>query len=196
MIVDRFVAASAGFEQRLVSVRPDQWDQPTPCSEWNVRQLVNHMTQGNFNYVRLAQGATAAEFLRNRDLDALGSDPLGAFRRSVRDCAEIYARPGVLEHEIDYPAGRVSAGQILAVRTTDSVIHTWDLARAIGADERLDDELVAWIDENLVEIYAGMPEMPTSTETTHKFFAAPHGELDTDASTQDRLLHLFGRTAK
>ena len=192
-LVDRFVLASAGFESRLRAVRPDQWDSSTPCTEWNVRQLVNHMAQANVSYVRLLHGGTSAEFLRARDADALGSDPVGAYTRSVRACADAFVEPGALERELDHPLGRMTARQALAVRTTDSTIHTWDLARAIGADDRLDAGLVAWIDENLEEIYAGLPETPTAAETTHRFFAAPDGTLAGDASVQDRLLHITGR---
>lgn len=53
--------------------------------------------------------------------------------------------------------------------------------------------MVAWIDDNLEEIYAGMDEMPTSARTTHRFFAAPGGAPEPDASRQARLLMRLGR---
>jgi uncharacterized protein (TIGR03086 family) len=190
---ERFLAASAGFEGRLRAVEADQWTWPTPCVDWDVRQLVNHMTRANLNFKDLAGGGTAKDFIGMRDVDALGGDPVGAYARSVRDCAEAFGRPGALELTVDYPLGRISGRQALAVRATDTAIHTWDLARAIGADENLDAGLVAWIDENLEDIYAGLPEMPTATETTHRFFAAPAGTLPDGASQQDRLLHRTGR---
>lgn len=83
--------------------------------------------------------------------------------------------------------------QALAVRTTDTTIHTWDLARAVAVDDRLDAGLVAWIDDSLDEIFAGLAEAPTATDTTHRFFAAPNGTLADDASCQNRLLHRMGR---
>jgi TIGR03086 family protein len=191
--VARFVAASDGFGRRLGLVTEGQWSGPTPCTDWDVRALVNHVAQGNLNYVRLLDGASAAEFLRHRDADALGDDPAGAFAAAARACAEAYAAPGVLERVVDHPSGRLTGAQALAVRTTDTVIHTWDLARAIGAEDTLDPDLLAWIEANLPEIYAGMAETPVSEQTTHRFFAAPSGDLPPDATTQDRLLHLFGR---
>lgn len=66
-------------------MRAEQWCWPTPCAEWTVRELVNHMTRGNLNYRHLAEGGTGAEFLRLRDADALGADPVGAYVRSVRE---------------------------------------------------------------------------------------------------------------
>jgi uncharacterized protein (TIGR03086 family) len=191
--VDRFAIASTGFQRRLRSVRSEQWAWPTPCTEWNVRQLVNHMARGNLGYVHLVQGGSGAEFLRLRDADVLGGDPVDAYTQSVQECARAFAEPGALERVLDYPLGKVTGRQALAVRTTDTVIHTWDLARAVGSDDRLDVGLVAWIDDSLEDIYAGLVETPTAIETTHRFFAAPEGVLADDASRQDRLLHRMGR---
>jgi uncharacterized protein (TIGR03086 family) len=194
-IVDRFISASSAFGQKLAAVRPDRWSGPTPCTEWNVRHLVNHMTQGNLNYVRLLDGATSAEFLRMKDADALGTDPSGSYARSARECAVAFARRGALEQVLDYPLGQVTGQRALAVRTTDTIIHTWDLARAIGADDTLSPDFVAWVSDHLDEIYAGLAETPADPQTTHRFFAAPAGEPLSSASQQDRLLHRMGRTA-
>ena len=152
------------------------------------------MVRGNLNYVSLLQGGTSAEFLRLRDVDALGTDPVGAYTRSVQVCAAAFAEPGALDRVLDYPLGKVAGQQALAVRTTDSTIHTWDLARAIGADDRLNISLIAWIDDHLEEIYAGLAETPTAVDTTHRFFAAPQVVPADDTSEQDRLLHRMGRT--
>jgi uncharacterized protein (TIGR03086 family) len=192
--LDRLVLSSTEFERKLRAVRPEQWAWPTPCTDWNVRRLVNHMARGNLNYVGLLRGGTSAEFLRLRDADALGTDPVGAYARSAEECAEAFASPGALERILDYPLGKVTGRQALAVRTTDATIHTWDLARAIGADDGLDTGLVVWIDDHLEDIYAGLAETPVAVDTTHRFFAAPQGVLADDASRQDRLLRRMGRT--
>ena len=192
--VDRFLLSSIEFERKLRSVRATQWTWPTPCPDWDVRALVNHMVRGNLNYVGLVQGGTSGEFLSLRDVDALGADPVEAYVQSVQECADAFARPGALQRVLDYPMGLVSGHQALAVRTTDSTIHTWDLARAIHVDDNLDANLVAWIEDNIEEIYAGLAETPTAVDTTHKFFAAPDGLPDHGASRQDRLLRRMGRT--
>ena len=193
-IVDRFVASSSEFGQKLAAVRPGQWSRPTPCPEWNVRQLVNHVAQGNLSYVRLLGGATGAEFLRLRDADALGADPSGAFARSVQDCAAAFARPGALDQVLDYPLGQVPGRQALAVRTTDTIIHTWDLARSVGLEDTLSPVLVAWASNFLDEIYDGLAETPADPQTTHQFFAAPPGEEPLASPPQQhRLLHRVGR---
>jgi uncharacterized protein (TIGR03086 family) len=191
-IVDRFVLASAGFERRLRAVPPAAWAWPTPCTEWDVRLLVNHATRGNLNYVRLLHGGTGAEFLRQRDADALGHQPVAAYAFSVRECAEAFSRPGALRRVLDYPLGKVTGRQALAVRTADTIVHTWDLARAVGADESLDGGLVAWLDDQLGAVYAGLAETPVAAGTTHRFFGAARDPSAAD-TPQDRLLRRMGR---
>jgi uncharacterized protein (TIGR03086 family) len=181
-IIDRFRLAAAGFEARLRIVRAGDWARPTPCTEWDVRMLVNHMVRGNLNYTALVRGATAAYFVRMRDADALGADPLAAYRASTTACADTF--DGALDREIDYPLGAVTAAQALAIRTTDTVVHTWDLARAVGGDEVLDRDLLAWIDDDLGLSYPGL-------DGAERFFAAPRGAAG--PSPQERVLHRLGR---
>ncbi|MEU8825782.1 TIGR03086 family metal-binding protein [Streptomyces sp. NPDC048636] len=192
-IIDRYLLSSSEFTRRLSAVRPEQWTAPTPCAEWDVRHLVNHMTRGNLNYISLLDGGSAADFLRHRDEDALGDDPVGAYTRSVRECAAAFRRPGALQQILDYPLGPVTGEQALAVRTTDATIHTWDLARALNASEELDPGLVAWIEDHLSEIYAGLAESPVSSDTTHRFFATPAAPPLAGEARQARLLRLMGR---
>jgi uncharacterized protein (TIGR03086 family) len=192
-ILDRFAWASAEFSWRLRLVEPDHWELPTPCPAWDVRRLVNHVTRGNLNYVELLNGATREEFLRLRGADAVGADPAGAYARSARECALAFARPGALDQVLDYPLGQVAGQQALAVRTTDTVIHTWDLARAIGGDDILSPDLVTWASDHLDAIFDGLAESPVAATSTHQFFAAPSGELLVGTSRQDRLLQQMGR---
>jgi uncharacterized protein (TIGR03086 family) len=181
-VVDRYVLASKEFERRLRRV--GDWAGPTPCAEWDVRQLVNHMVRGNLNYVALLEGGTRADFLRLREVDALGDDPVGAYERSVEAFVKAFRGPGVLGRKVDYPLGEISAGQALAIRTVDVVIHTWDLARAVKADEELNAVLVEWADENLDAVYEGLEGM-------ERFFAPQQGT--TGGTRQERLLRRVGR---
>lgn len=191
-IVERYKAASHEFGRRLTAVPVAGWDGPTTCSEWTVRGLVNHVARGNLNYIGLARGESAAEFLRLRDSDALGDNPYNAYERSWNDCAAAFSQPGVLVKVLDYPLGPVSGAQALAVRTADTVIHTWDLARSVGGDDTLDPATVEWLSDGLAEIYAGLTETPTAAHTTHRFFGPVLMEQP-GARRQDRLLRLMGR---
>jgi uncharacterized protein (TIGR03086 family) len=180
-IVDLYATASEEFARRLGDV--GDWAAGTPCGDWDVRQLVNHVARGNLNYVALLEGVSAAEFLGFREVDALGEDPVGAYGRSVQKFVEAFRGRGALRKALDYPLGRIEGGQGVAIRTADTVIHTWDLARATNGDEQLKPELVGWVDENLEEIYAGL-------EGKDRFFGTSERVV---ASKQDGLLRRMGR---
>lgn len=102
--MDLYVLVGEGFERRLRLVR--DWVASAPCTEWNVRQLVNHMVRGNVNYVALLEGGTGGEFLRLREADALGVDPLDAYEESVGQLVAAFGRPGALGRSLDYPLGK------------------------------------------------------------------------------------------
>ncbi|MFJ4030882.1 TIGR03086 family metal-binding protein [Streptomyces griseoluteus] len=192
-IIDLYLLSGSEFTRRLRAVRPEQWAAPTPCPEWDVHSLVNHMTRGNLGYVALLNGGSAAEFLRLRDSDALHGDPVCAYVRSMRECAAAFGAPGALDRILDHPLGSVTGAQGLAMRTTDAAIHSWDLARAVNAPEELDPRLVAWVEDNLVETYAGLAESPMTVGTSRRYFAAPAAPPLAGESRQARLLRLMGR---
>jgi hypothetical protein len=66
-----------------------------------------------------------ADFLRDRDLDALGTDPLGAYQESIALCASAFGHPGALDRMLDHPLGKITGAQALAVRVTTQsrVLH-------------------------------------------------------------------------
>lgn len=76
-----------------------------------------------------------------------------------------FAEEGVLEWILDYPLGPLTGRRALGIRVVDTAVPTWDLARAIGADEHLDGRLVIWVDEHWDAIYAPVVRTP--------FFAGP-----------------------
>lgn len=183
-MITRYLAASAGFEKALRAVPADGWTAGTPCTEWNVRQLVNHVVRGNhLNHIMLTQPALAMDYRRSAAEDVLGDDPLQAFAESTQVCAEAFRQHP--DAKLVYPMGPIPASRALALRTTDVIIHTWDLARAVGADETLDPELVAWADDAFAETYAGLLDRPG-------VFATPAGQAPSDR--QAAFVHRAGRT--
>ena len=172
-----------GFRQRLVEVESDDWARPTPCDEWSVRDLVNHVVGGNFRYVMILAGEPADAVVRTREQDWLGSDPLGSFDDGLARVTESFSVPGILAAAVRHPkAGAVTAAQLRLLRVNELTVHAWDLARAIDSDDRLDERVVSWLLEQL--------EPLRSTLGLSK--PGPADDLPA-ASPQGSLLRLLGR---
>jgi len=137
-IIDRYEEAATGFTSRLDAVTDDQWTNPTPCVDWTVRQLVDHVID--------VQRAIP-EGLGMAITD--GADPQATWT-AVRDGAmAVLRKPGVLEQTLPGRSGEVPVETSLGIRLGDLLVHTWDLARATGGDERLDADTAAIVLERL-----------------------------------------------
>jgi len=123
--LDRALAAA---EAVVAGIRAAQWTAPTPCTELDVRDVVNHLVSGNLLFAALVRGAPFPD----RGADHLDGDPLAAFRRAAQELREAFAAPGVLESVYTAPFGSGPGAALLHVRVVELLVHGWDLARATG----------------------------------------------------------------
>jgi uncharacterized protein (TIGR03086 family) len=126
-----------------VSAAAGDWDRPTPCRDWSVRELVNHVAGEDLWTVPLVQGSTIEEVGDRFDGDVLGADPiskaLDAARAAVA-AVETRLPEGGTVH-LSYGEERLE--EYLCQLAADHLVHGWDLAVSIGAATRLDPDLVA-----------------------------------------------------
>jgi uncharacterized protein (TIGR03086 family) len=185
-IGDLYQRAMAAFGERVHAVRDDQWSGPTPCSEWGVRALVNHLVSENRWAPPLFEGRTIAEVGDRFEGDLLGEDPKAAWDDSAREAVAAVREDGALDRTVHLSFGDLRGREYAMQLFADTLVHGWDLARAIGADERLDPELIeactAWF-VNVEDIYRSAGAV------------GPKPEVPADADPQTRLLAMFGRTA-
>ncbi|WP_058041205.1 TIGR03086 family metal-binding protein [Streptomyces roseifaciens] len=190
-LLSYFDTASEGFGDRLRAVPDGRWEDATPCTEWNVRQLVNHMILGSRIYTSLLRGGSSAEFMAELHQDVLDGDPATTYRDAVAECRAAFRAAGAFDRIVDYPFGPVPGRQLLGLYVVDAITHTWDLARAIRLDERLDAPTVRWILDSFEWIYHGVSESPIAD--SDRYYGPPTQVPASDASEQDRLLHVMGR---
>jgi uncharacterized protein (TIGR03086 family) len=179
-------AAHAGFERRLRTLSEDQWPLSTPCVAWTVRDLVNHVVVTAAMYTRLLDGCSRREAEDILASDMLGDDPLAAFRAQARSVERAFRRPGALERPCAHPLFDSTGERLLHARYVDVSVHTWDLARAISADEELDGELVrmvwGYVEPNAARLVA-----------SGHLGEGASGLIDEAQPLQTRLLDAMGR---
>lgn len=146
------------FARQVAAVRPDQWDDPTPCSDWSVRTLVNHVVGEDRWTVPLLAGRTIEEVGDSLDGDLLGDDPAAAASHAARAAELAVPEPVLRGSTVQLSYGEEAAEEYVNQLAADHLVHGWDLAVAIGGDTQLDPELVAavasWFKDR-EELYRG-----------------------------------------
>jgi uncharacterized protein (TIGR03086 family) len=121
------------FAGVLANVTADQLAAPTPCSEWTVGDLIEHVVGGNERVPQWAGG--------DEQPPARPDDLIQAHRATAAAAQETFARPGALEAMYRLPFGEVPGHRFIGMRTTDVLVHAWDLAAATNQSTDLDPEL-------------------------------------------------------
>ena len=179
--VDGLERGFANTARILRGVRDEQWDAPTPCIEWNVREVANHATWvvQLFGHAAVGQPPAAPP-----DADMLGDDPVGAFEAAAAGAVKAWRERGNLDGEVQVGDNTFPAWAAIGINHLDAYVHGWDLAVATGQDAGLDDELCA----------------PVLTVAEHLVPPTPRGEnfgpvVETGdgAPTVERMLGYLGR---
>lgn len=166
----------------VARTRPDQLGMPTPCADWDVRALLNHILGNNDLYAAGASGQAIDWDERARD--RVGDDALAAYDRSAAAVSAAFAAADPTT-DISFPFGVIPAQQAVAVHFVDILVHGWDLAVATGQDPALPDDL-AEAALAVVALY------PPEVWGTPQFFA-DKVESAPDEPSYVRLVKLVGR---
>ena len=174
---ERHRQIAAGFSARVDGV-PD-WNAPTPVAEWTARDVVGHLVGWLPGF--LAGGGVALQ-VDGPDVD---TDPAAAWHAHAAAVQALLDGPAG-EQEFTHPqAGSQPLGAAIdQFYTTDVFLHTWDLARATGQGDTLDDDACA-------AMLAGMEPWDEILRTSGQY--GPRVPVPDDAPAQDRLLGFIGR---
>ena len=183
-LLDAFLAAQSEFGRRVHHIAPDQWDDPTPDTEWSVRDLVGHLVYEELWAPHVLGGATVEEVGDRFEGDILGADPVAAWDGAAAGAKKAFSAPGALEGQVHLSYGPAAAEEYGWQMVMDRAVHAWDLARAIGHDETLDETLAADLHERL------RPQAPQLHATG--LFSPPVPVPDGAGATA-RLVALTGR---
>ncbi|MDN3351389.1 TIGR03086 family metal-binding protein [Actinomadura sp. DC4] len=176
--------------ETVARVPADRLAAPTPCLDWTVRGLLRHM-------ISLNEGFTAAAYGGGADLNVwrngrIGADHRASFAESAKKAAEAFGEDGVLDRAFDLPEvrrGEAFPGTVaIGFHLVDNIVHSWDIAAAVGLPWEPADDLVA----AALTIALRVPDLP---ETRGPGLAFEPG-LDVPEETPDRerLLAVLGRS--
>ena len=184
----RFEKVAAGFTARVEAVAPDAWERPAPCEGWVARDVVRHLVEW-LPGPGFLLGAFGVE---TGPIPTVEKDPVAAWT-VVRDAIQRALDDPALAARVEDcgPIGKMSLEAAVDMTCTpDVLIHTWDLARAAGLDERLDSDEVHLM-------VSGIEALPAEVEESMRSSGhyGPRVAVPDDADEQTRLLAFMGRQA-
>lgn len=173
------------------SVQPDQLQLPTPCTTWDVRALLNHLCVVAQFCARVARGErTDPEY----ETDFLGDDPARAYQRWRDEMLEACSDPDLPSRSVFMVENEMPGAVVLALALMDTVVHRWDLARALGAEPRIDPEIASFVLEQVRPWVGDELRASAPNQTTGSIPIGPVVEVPDDAPRVDKLVAFLGRT--
>ena len=179
-IAHRFEKVADGFSRRAREVPAAAWENPAPCEGWVARDVIRHLVEWVPPFLRAGAG------LELEPGPPVDEDPVGAWEALRGALQTVLDDPQVSARTFDHPrAGRHPLDQAIASFILgDVLVHTWDLARATGLDERLDPDEVGGM-------LAGIEPLGDVLAQSGQYGARV--EVAPEADEQTRLLALTGR---
>ena len=163
---------------------PDDLSRPTPCSEWDLGQLLAHLTAQHRGFAAAAAG-------RGDDLDTwrlrpLGDDPAREYARAAESVVAAFAVPGVLDRDLLLPevtTQPVPGRLVIGFHLVDNVVHGWDVARTLGLPYDVPPDVLA----AALPVAESVPDGQSRQGTFAPRVPGPGGD------PLDRILRLLGR---
>jgi uncharacterized protein (TIGR03086 family) len=172
-LLDLYERASAWTASKVAGAT-EKLDAPTPCDEWDVTTLLNHMLDTQRYFAGTARGEDVSPPSPTPPDDLMGDDPDAAFDAARDDVGSAYGAPGVIE----------KTGPSLGIAFSDLLLHGWDLAKATGQDTTMPEGLA----EAAFEMIHGR-----FTDDQRKGVFKAEVQVPADAPAQSKLLAYTGR---
>ncbi len=177
-ISQRFARLSDAFGAKVAAVPPERWSNPSPDAGWTARDVVRHMVANQGLFLGLIHE-------QPDEVPSVDDDPVGAWKGASAQVLHVLEDPQRADAEFDGFFGRSTFAEAVdRFVNFDLVVHTWDLSRATGIDERLDPDDVARVRKQA----EGFGEMLRSPQVCGPAVEPPPG-----ADAQTELLAFLGR---
>ena len=177
-VIERYTKLADQFGARVEAAADDAWDNTAPCEGWKARDIVRHVTDSQRGLTEALTGTRPGT----------NDDPKVDWRETYAAFKEAIGQEGALAKNVPGPFGEMPAEMVIGrFLATDALVHTWDLARSVGGDERLDAEAVS-------QAYSGLKPMDAMIRQPGVF--GPKVESAADADEQEEFLNFLGRVTR
>ncbi|HVM54576.1 MAG TPA: TIGR03086 family metal-binding protein [Acidimicrobiales bacterium] len=177
--VDRYIKLADQFGARVEAAADDSWGAAAPCEGWTARDVVLHVTDGQRKVAAAITGSGEPEATPD------DADPKQVWRDAFSSVKEALGQEGALQKTVSGPMGEMPVEMMVGrLMSSDILVHTWDLARAVGGDERLDPDAVT-------QAFKGLQPMDAMIRQPGVF--GPKVEPPEGADEQTRFLCFLGR---
>ncbi len=181
-VSDRYETIADGFTARVAGISSDGgWAAPSPCTDWDAREVVAHVIDTHHRVLAGLDGSEPPAADADTELPARWTAATAAVRDALHDpdqATRVISGGPFGEQPFETLVGRLLCA--------DTLVHTWDLARATGQDDRLNPTAVAKASEFLA---------PLDEALRRPGGFAPKIEPRPGADAQTRLLNFSGRPA-
>ena len=144
-VIDRYTNLADQFGARVEATPDDAWSASAPCEGWTARDVLDHVLGGQRGLIGAITGTEPAAWA--------DADPKQQWRDTYDAVKAALAQDGALQKTMAGPMGDMPVEMMVGrLLSSDILVHTWDLARAVGGDETLDADAVK-------QAYSGLKPM-------------------------------------
>lgn len=181
-----FLASVDQLTALVERTTPTDLDRPTPCDDWTVRDLLAHLVGVENRIVHIAGGGTPDQMPAH--VDGIADDGWAtAWNDRLDGLREVVATTDA-NCMVVHPAGTMPWAVALGIYASELVTHAWDLARALGVDDTLNQQLAAGV---LPPMKAALPAELRGAEIGIPF--GPVVAVGSDATPYAELVGWLGR---
>jgi uncharacterized protein (TIGR03086 family) len=184
MSVEPLQQAIKSTRSVLADIDPQDMDRATPCQSWKVADVVNHIVGGQFFFATAARGEPPS----GEQPDYATGDFLAEFDRGSAASVEAFSQDGAMARTVHLPFGDMPGSVFVGIAATDTFVHGWDLAKAVGQPTDLEPGLA---DALLSQIRGFLPAEVRGEDGKAPF--GPEQQAPEGCSHADRLAAFLGR---
>jgi uncharacterized protein (TIGR03086 family) len=185
-VLELLERAAAWTGSKIAATRPDQMHLPTPCDDWDVQTLIDHIIGTGHRYARIARGEFQPSDNR-RPSEPFVGDPMEAYEASIADLLASFREPGALERVVYNPWERAPGAKHASRIAVSHLAHGWDLAKATGQDATMPSDVA---EAAMIAIDGRIPDWARGPSGAGYKPVVPTGP---DATSQERLIAYLGR---